>query len=83
VPKKRKKSEKETQEYLLLNYPQDVRKNLKGLTLPEDEFMPTANKNKEEKAATTFKSTTTTPKSTKKGSANEERAAVTDICRQC
>ena len=35
-PPVRKKSEKETKEYLLLNYPQDIRKNLKDVQLPED-----------------------------------------------
>ena len=35
-PPVRKKSEKETKEYLLLNYPKDIRKNLKDVQLPED-----------------------------------------------
>lgn len=35
--KKKKQSVAEKEEYLRLNYPQDVRRNLKGLTLPDDE----------------------------------------------
>ena len=35
--RKSSQDQKRTAEYLLLNYPQDIRRNLKGLTLPEEE----------------------------------------------
>lgn len=38
--KKKKQSEKERQEYLLLNYPADIRRNLRDLELPPDAKRP-------------------------------------------
>lgn len=48
------KDQRKTQEYLLLNYPRDVRKNLKDLVFPDDVEKMTGNTKKGSIASVCF-----------------------------
>ena len=53
TPKKKMLNRKESEEYLTLEYPVSVKKNLKGIVLPDDQKIATTNKKIPEPRAAT------------------------------